>query len=440
MNSQVPEGYKQTEVGVIPDDWTISTLSEHASFQTGPFGSLLHKSDYIVGGVPLINPMHINNGKIEPTISMSVTEDVAKKLSSFHLHSGDIVIGRRGEMGRCAYVHTNEEGWLCGSGSMIIKVFSGTDARFIQRVLSSPATVDAVESASVGTTMINLNQKSLSGLKIAIPSTEIEQCVIASTLSDIDNLLASLDQLIAKKRDLKQATMQQLLTGKKRLLGFGEGEHYQETEIGITPEDWQVVTLGSCLVSSPDYGINAPAVSYSDRLPTYIRITDISEDGRFVREHPVSIDSENSENYFLSDGDIVFARTGASVGKSYQYDIQDGSLVFAGFLIRVRPEPTKLLASFIAAYVTSETYWRWVRLMSMRSGQPGINGREYSLLPVPRPSLPEQKAIIQILTDIDTEITTLQTRRNKTQALKQAMMQQLLTGKTRLVTHQTATK
>ena len=157
-DQKVPKGYKQTEVGVIPDDWKCSTLGRHASFKTGPFGSLLHKSDYIEGGIPSINPMQINDGKIEPTSSMSITKDAAQKLSNFRLHAGDIVIGRRGEMGRCAYVHLNQEGWLCGSGSMIVKVSTDVDARFIQRVLSSPTSVNAIENASVGSTMINLNQ------------------------------------------------------------------------------------------------------------------------------------------------------------------------------------------------------------------------------------------------------------------------------------------
>ena len=214
-SSQVPEGYKQTEVGVIPEDWEISTLGKHASFKTGPFGSLLHKSDYVEGGIPAINPMQINDGQIEPTSSMSVTEEAAKTLSNFRLYAGDIVIARRGEMGRCAYVNPEQEGWLCGSGSMIVRVSNEVDARFIQRVLSSPRAINAIENASVGSTMINLNQSSLSNLLISLPSDKREQNEIATTLSDIDALIAKLDKLIAKKRHLKTATMQQLLTGKK---------------------------------------------------------------------------------------------------------------------------------------------------------------------------------------------------------------------------------
>ena len=207
---------------------------------------------------------------------------------------------------------------------------------------------------------------------------------------------------------------------------------YKQTEVGLLPEEWEVKTFGKCLIGRPRYGINAPAVPYSDNLPVYIRITDISEDGHFSPENIVSVKSELSENYFLSDGDIVFARTGASVGKSYRYDPNDGPLVFAGFLIRAQPDIEKLLPEFAAAYVTTGNYWRWVRLMSMRSGQPGINGSEYSQLLIPVPPLPEQRAIATALSDVDELLSGLDRLITKKRDLKQAAMQQLLTGKKRL--------
>jgi type I restriction enzyme S subunit len=207
---------------------------------------------------------------------------------------------------------------------------------------------------------------------------------------------------------------------------------YKRSDVGVIPEDWDVLPLGECLVGRPSYGINAAAVPYSDALPVYIRITDISEDGRFSPDKFVSVKSEQACNYYLSDGDIVFARTGASVGKSYRYNPKDGALVFAGFLIRVMPDANKLHPAFAAAYVTTGNYWRWVRLMSMRSGQPGINGNEYSQLPIPLPPLPEQCAIAQALSDVDELLGSLEKMIAKKRDLKQAAMKHLLTGKTRL--------
>lgn len=207
---------------------------------------------------------------------------------------------------------------------------------------------------------------------------------------------------------------------------------YKWTEVGVIPEEWKVVALRECLVRSPDYGINAPAVPYSLSLPTYIRITDISEDCRFAPESLVSVDSPNAAHYFLEEGNLVFARTGASVGKSYLYDLNDGPLVFAGFLIRVKPDSGRLLPAYLAQYVKTAPYWSWVRLMSMRSGQPGINGNEYGRLSIPLPPLPEQRAIAAALADVDELLAGLDAQIAKQRAVKTAAMQRLLSGRTRL--------
>ncbi|MDR8786187.1 type I restriction enzyme specificity protein [Burkholderia multivorans] len=164
----------------------------------------------------------------------------------------------------------------------------------------------------------------------------------------------------------------------------------------------------------------------------YIRITDITEDGGFSPDKLASVNAEYSDAYFLSDGDIVLARTGASVGKSYRYKTTDGPLVFAGFLIRVKPDGTKLLPGYVASYLKTGSYWRWVQLNSMRSGQPGINGNEYAKLPLPLPPLPEQSAIATALSDVDALLSSLDALIAKKRDIRQAVMQQLLTGKTRL--------
>ena len=207
---------------------------------------------------------------------------------------------------------------------------------------------------------------------------------------------------------------------------------YKRTEVGVIPEDWMARNLGSCLRHAPGYGINAAAVPYDDRLPTYLRITDISEDYRFRPSPRVSVRHSSVKTFFLSEGDLVFARTGASVGKSYHYDIKDGPLVFAGFLIRISPDPEKLEPAFLAYCVQSERYWEWVAMMSIRSGQPGINGQEYAMFQIPLPSPSEQRAIADELSDVDGLLAALDALIAKKRAIKQAAMQQVLTGKTRL--------
>ncbi len=207
---------------------------------------------------------------------------------------------------------------------------------------------------------------------------------------------------------------------------------YKESEVGLIPINWEVKTLGACLTRNPDYGINAPAVPYSDSLPTYIRITDISDDGRFNKSGKVSVNDIQSSNFYLEVGDIVLARTGASVGKSYCYDSNDGALVFAGFLIRIKPDQDFLNPKYLKFFLQSNFYLNWVKENSMRSGQPGINSNEYSRLPIPIPSKSEQTAIATALSDTDALIENLEKLIAKKRSIKQGMMQELLTGRKRL--------
>ena len=208
---------------------------------------------------------------------------------------------------------------------------------------------------------------------------------------------------------------------------------YKQTEIGIIPEDWDMFPLGKYLKTPPVYGVNAAAIPFDSRFPTYLRITDINENGDFIDSNKASVNHSMSNSYILQYGDIVFARTGASVGKSYAYNENDGVLVFAGFLIKISTNPEQLLSEYLKFYAKTNFYWNWIKTNSMRSGQPGINSKEYASLPVPIPPLKEQTAIANILSDMDAEISQLEGRRAKMGELKQGMMQELLTGRIRLI-------
>ena len=116
-------------------------------------------------------------------------------------------------------------------------------------------------------------------------------------------------------------------------------EGYKKTELGWIPEDWEVKRLGECVRTAPSYGMNAPAVKFNEKLPVYLRITDISDDGRFIAETKVSVNHLAYKEFYLEVNDIVFARTGASTGKTYLYTPFDGLLVYAGFLIKFSINP-----------------------------------------------------------------------------------------------------
>ena len=147
-------------------------LSDLADIKIGPFGSLLHKEDYIEGGHPLLNPSHIVDGKISPDDKLTITDEKYEELSAYQLKTGDVVMGRRGEMGRCAVV--SEDGLLCGTGSMLIRTKGEVTADYIQKIISFPSYKKTIEDMAVGQTMPNLNVPIVSGFQIIKPPMEVQ--------------------------------------------------------------------------------------------------------------------------------------------------------------------------------------------------------------------------------------------------------------------------
>jgi type I restriction enzyme S subunit len=407
-------GYKQTEVGVIPEDWASIRLGGCARFRTGPFGSALHKSDYTNDGIPVVNPMHIIHGGIEPTRTMTITEDAANNLADFRLKAGEIVIGRRGDMGRCAVVQPLQEGWLCGTGSMIIRCEIGTDAEFLQRVLSSPQAISAIEDGSVGTTMINLNQGTLAGLKIQLPPLP-EQRAIATALRDVDGLLGGLERLIAKKRDLKQAAMQQLLTGQTRLPGWDGA--------------WEVKRLGDVAEMGSGGTPTSSVPAYYDGDIPWASISDMTKGGKVISSTDRNLTRAgftNSAAQMFPAGTILYAMY-ASLGEC---SIAGISLCSSQAILGIRPKD-KLNGEFLYYFLTSLK--AIVKTLGQQGTQANLNKGMVQDFRLSLPPLPEQTAIASVLSEMDGELAVLEQRREKTRALKQAMMQELLTGRTRLV-------
>ena len=190
--------------GLIPLERIVEVI------RIGPFGSALHKEDYVLGGVPVINPKHIVDQRIAPEEKVTVSEGKAEELSGYKLRAGDIIMGRRGEMGRSAPVSEKEEGWLCGTGSLILRLKDGYDAKFYSQIIASHSSVRYLEENCVGSTMKNLNEKVIKNLPV--PNYSIsEQARIVTILSNIHE----------KQQQAKEAAEQvidQIDTMKKSIL------------------------------------------------------------------------------------------------------------------------------------------------------------------------------------------------------------------------------
>lgn len=206
------------EVFDYSDDSDIVELQNIVDdIRIGPFGTMLHKSDYIDAGIPVINPQHIKNQKIHPSVRVSISEEKAKELESYRIRTNDVVMGRRGEMGRTAPVTSNEEGWICGTGSIIVRLKPEYDAVFYSQILASQDTVHYLEKKSTGTTMNNLNEDIVK--HIPVPKITVkEQCRIKETLdskiSVCGNIEQTVDTVLAQAEAMRQSILKEAFEGR----------------------------------------------------------------------------------------------------------------------------------------------------------------------------------------------------------------------------------
>mgnify|MGYP004510293723 CR=1 FL=1 len=210
--AKLDEGVKARFVEMFGDPvsnplhWKKVKLSELADIKIGPFGSLLHKEDYVTGGHPLVNPSHIINGRIIVDNDLTLTEEKYFELSAYHLKENDVVLGRRGEMGRCAVV--DEEGLLCGTGSLFIRTNGTVTADYIQKIISFPTFKKTIEDMAVGQTMPNLNVPIVSNFMIIVPPLSVQKDYY-DFVECVDQQKQTVQQSLEKLELMKKALMQE---------------------------------------------------------------------------------------------------------------------------------------------------------------------------------------------------------------------------------------
>lgn len=406
---ELKPGFNQNDVGIIPDDWEVLKLKDIAPLQRGfdlPT-SQLKKGDY---------PVVYSNG-------------VMNYHSDFMVNGPGVITGRSGTIGNVHYVSEN---YWPHNTALWVTDFIDSHPKYIYYLYKSLK----LERFGTGSGVPTLNRNDVHDLEVAIPKPE-EQRAIATALSDVDALIISLDKLIAKKRDIKQAAMQQLLTGKKRLPGFGEGQGYKQSEVGVIPDDWIAPRIGDLFdfknglnKAKEFFGSGTPIVNYMDVFEHL---------GLFSRDvlGKVNVTSDEIRAYSIKQGDVFFTRTSETIEEiGYAAvlleDIKAG--VFSGFVLRARPKKLDLDLLFKKFCFSSAVVRKQITSTSSYTTRALTNGRLLSQVILPCPAqVEEQRAIATVLSDMDAEITSLEARRDKTRALKQGMMQELLTGRIRLV-------
>ena len=331
--------------------------------------------------------------------------------SKFKLQTGDIVFARTGASVGKAYLYNLKDGDVFFAGFLV--KFSVTEGNpyFVFSQTLTGSYDGWVKVMSMRSGQPGINAEEYKEFKFLAPQFE-EQTKIANFLTAIDEKIIQLTQKYDLLKQYKKGVMQQIFSQKLRFKD-DDGREFPE---------WEEKKLGD-ISRNIMYGMNASAIPFNGNNK-YIRITDIDDESRSFKPSPLSSPSGNIETKFkMQNGDIVFARTGASVGKSYLYDSKDGDLFFAGFLIKFSISEGN--PYFIFLQTLTEFYRAWVKFMSMRSGQPGINAEEYKDFEIIFPCLEEQTKIANFLTAIDDKITQTQTQLNAVKQYKKGLLQQL---------------
>ena len=211
------ESYLSSVFSRQDKEWEARPLKDMVeSVSTGPFGSLLHKSDYVCAGVPLVNPINIVGDRVLPDNKKMIGEDTKNRLGSYILRSGDIVIARRGEIGRCAVISETENGWLCGTGCFFIRPSREVNSDFLAHLIRSPGYRRKLERLSSGATMLNLSNKALSNLEISVPDIDTQKEVV-SVISELKSQCQSVEFIYQQKLtalfELKQSLLQKAYSG-----------------------------------------------------------------------------------------------------------------------------------------------------------------------------------------------------------------------------------
>ncbi|MEI8571385.1 restriction endonuclease subunit S [Methylomonas sp. LW13] len=413
----IKPGYKMTEVGVIPVDWDIKHVGDFADVGSGGTPSR-EKPAYWGGSIPWVTTSQIDFGVITEA-DQFITEEGLKNSAAKLLPTGTLLMAlygqgkTRGKVGVLGIPAATNQ--ACAS----IALHAGVLPEFVLHFLTSR--YEAIRNSSNTGGQENLNGNIVKGTSVAFPPLP-EQRAIAAALSDVDALLDGLERLIAKKRDLKHAAMQQLLTGQTRLPGFS-GEW---SKINVAKHAKLNARIGWQALTTEEYLKNG----------THFLVTGTDfVDGRvnWATCHYVDEWRYNQDrNIQLKNCDVLLTKDG-TIGKVGYVDGLPGPATLNSGVFVIRPVQEAFVPLFLFYVLASQIFDDFLAMITAGSTIVHLYQKDFVGFEFLAPDTEEQTAIAAVLSDMDAELAALEARRDKTRALKQGMIQELLTGKTRLL-------
>ena len=412
---RAPKGYKQTEVGVIPEEWEVSTVGAEFSIQ---LGKMLDAEKNIGVPKPFLGNRAVQWGRIDLN-DIGEIKLTPSDLKRFRLREGDLLVCEGGEIGRAAIWRQPIDECYFQKALHRLRPIRGYNLSLMLNMLQRLALTGYLQNFVTQTSIAHLPKDKFKTVPIPLPPNKAEQEAIAEALSDADALIESLEQLLAKKRQIKQGVMQELLSGKKRLPGFEVKPGNKQSDAGVFPEDWGVVALGDmtdCLDSL--------------RVP-------LNETQREKRRGDIPYCGANGVldhiNDFVIDDDIILIAEDG--GYFDEYATRPIAYRMTGRCwVNNHAHILKAKVGTDQAFIYFSLVHKNILRFLASGTRAKLNRAELDKIEIPLPpTKAEQEAIATLLSDMDAELAALESKLAKARQIKQGMMQELLTGRIRLV-------
>ena len=393
--------------------WESYQLSEYSTYRRGSFPQPYGNKEWYDGdnSMPFVQVVDVRE-------NLRLTDDTKQKIStlaqpmSVFVPSDSVIVTLQGSIGRVAI--TQYDAYVDRTILIFEDYNFQTNKEFWAYTIRNKFEIERQKAP--GGTIKTITKEVLSDFKVSIPEYT-EQSAIGTLFRTLDDLLSSYKDNLTNYQSLKETMLSKMFPK--------AGQTVPEIRLDGFEGEWEKVKLKD-VTESIEYGLNASAKEF-DGENKYIRITDIDDVSRKFKEDSLTspdINVSECDNYLLCEKDILFARTGASVGKTYLYDKKDGKVYFAGFLIRARIKD-KFDSKFIFQNTLTDRFTQYVKVTSQRSGQPGVNGKEYGEYELYLPKYEEQQAIGTYFLNLDNLINSYQEKISQLETLKKKLLQDM---------------
>lgn len=429
-------------IGEMPEHWEVKSFRYLFSFSRG-LG--ITKADLLQEGIPCIS-----YGEIHSMYGFSVNPEIQKLkcVEEAYLDTADKSLLTRGDF---IFADTSED--IKGSGNfsvldsdiptfagyhtIIARLLNGSYFKFLAYYFDSKEYRSQIQDSVSGVKVFSITQEILKNTKVILP-TILEQQSIASFLdrktAEIDELIADKKRLLELYEEEKTAIINQAVTK-----GLDPNVSMKDSGIewlGEIPEHWEVKKLKYIILNKLMYGANESAEEENKDNPRYIRITDIGNDGKLIDETFKSLPPEKAEDFLLTEGDILFARSGATVGKTYHFKNYNGKACFAGYLIKASSNKDIISSDFLYLFTKSGAYESWKGSIFNQATIQNIGADKYAYLDVPLPPLNEQQSIVHY---IESECSKIDFKKARTEELiellteyRTTLISEAVTGKIKI--------